>query len=102
MTAIPLPNAEASYIETGVMMNEQVVDGYPGYEASILASNDFFRSTSASLFPLFGTVFFVKLGLGPACTLLAGVSVILIIALYVSQPFGFRSRFQFRRKLTSR
>jgi DHA1 family multidrug resistance protein-like MFS transporter len=71
------------------MVIQQVTDGYPGYAASILASNDFFRSTSASVFPLFGTIFFVKLGLGPACSLLAGVSVILIIALYVRLFFSF-------------
>lgn len=55
---------------------------YPQYAASILAGNDFFRSTVASVFPLFGRPFFINLGLGPACSLLAGVALAMIPALY--------------------
>ncbi|KAF5366903.1 hypothetical protein D9757_011390 [Collybiopsis confluens] len=37
---------------------------YPAYAASVLAGNDLFRSTIASVFPLFGRQLFVTLGLG--------------------------------------
>lgn len=57
---------------------------YPMYAASILAGNDLFRSVSASLFPLFGEKYFHALGVGPGCTLLAGVSALMVPLLYVS------------------
>ncbi|KAJ7839523.1 hypothetical protein B0H14DRAFT_3869668 [Mycena olivaceomarginata] len=38
---------------------------YPAYAVSVLAGNDFFRSVTASVFPLFGRAFLVSLGLGP-------------------------------------
>ena len=64
---------------------------YPMYAASILAGNDLFRSVMASLFPLFGDKYFRALGLGPGCTLLAGLSALLVPVLYVS--FSLSSSF---------
>ncbi|KAK0239352.1 major facilitator superfamily domain-containing protein [Armillaria nabsnona] len=55
-----------------------VTCAYPAYAASVLAGNDLFRSTVASVFPLFGRAFFVNLGLGPGSALLAGVSFLLM------------------------
>lgn len=56
---------------------------YPKYAASILAGNDLFRSTFASVFPLFGTKYFRALGIGGGSSLLAGVSILMIPLLYV-------------------
>ena len=39
----------------------------------------------ASVFPLFGTAFFKHLGLGPSCSLLAGISMVLMFLYYVSR-----------------
>ncbi|KAJ7147655.1 major facilitator superfamily domain-containing protein [Mycena crocata] len=55
-----------------------ISDAYPDYEASVFAGNDLFRSSIASVFPLFGRAFFVNLGLGPGSALLAGISVVLM------------------------
>ncbi|KIM78350.1 hypothetical protein PILCRDRAFT_11327 [Piloderma croceum F 1598] len=51
---------------------------YPTHAASVLAGNDFFRSSIASVFPLFGHAFFTNLGLGAGSGLLAGVSFALM------------------------
>ncbi|BGP54398.1 hypothetical protein JCM8202_000832 [Rhodotorula sphaerocarpa] len=65
---------------------------YPIYAASILAGNDLFRSVVASLFPLFGEKYFHALGVGPGCTILAGVSALMVPALYVIMKMGPRLR----------
>ncbi|KAH8917019.1 MFS general substrate transporter, partial [Atractiella rhizophila] len=57
---------------------------YPRYQASVLAGNDFFRSCMAGCFPLFGRALFKNLGVGPGCSLLAGLEIGLIPVLYVS------------------
>jgi len=54
------------------------------YAASILAGSALFRSTLGAGFPLFGHAFFTGLGVGGGSSLLAGVSFLLIIPLYVS------------------
>ena len=59
---------------------------YPAYAASVLAGNDLFRSTIASVFPLFGRAFFENLGLGPGSALLAGISFLMMPVYYVSTP----------------
>ena len=38
----------------------------------------------ASVFPLFGNVFFRNLGVGPGSSLLAGISILLMVVFYVS------------------
>lgn len=60
-----------------------VTSSYPAYAASVLAGNDLFRSSIASVFPLFGRAFFVNLGLGPASALLAGISFLMMPAFLV-------------------
>ncbi len=57
---------------------------YPAYAASVLAGNDLFRSTIASVFPLFGHAFFTNLGLGGGSGLLAGLSFLMMPFYYVS------------------
>ncbi|GAA5824928.1 hypothetical protein JCM3770_002296, partial [Rhodotorula araucariae] len=61
---------------------------YPKYAASILAGNDLFRSTFASVFPLFGTKYFRALGIGGGSSLLAGVSILMIPLLYLIMKYG--------------
>lgn len=65
---------------------------YPEYAASILAGNDFFRSTFASAFPLFGRAFFHKLGLGGGSSFLAGIAILMIPALWVLMRKGAELR----------
>ncbi|KAK7031717.1 MFS general substrate transporter [Favolaschia claudopus] len=55
-----------------------VTTAYDGYEAPVLAGNDLFRSSIASVFPLFGRAFFVNVGLGPGSAVLAGISFFLM------------------------
>ena len=53
-------------------------DAYPFYAASVLAGNEFFRSTASAVFPLFATAMYKNLGIGPASSLLAGLSCLFI------------------------
>ncbi|PWY75898.1 synaptic vesicle transporter [Aspergillus eucalypticola CBS 122712] len=55
---------------------------YPRYAASVLAGNDFLRSSFGGGFPLFATQMFHNLGVGWACTLLGCLTV-----LFVPYPF---------------
>lgn len=57
-------------------------DAYPAYAASVLAGNDFMRSTFGAAFPLFATQMYHKLGVGWASTLLA-----LLAILFIPIPF---------------
>ncbi|TNY24584.1 putative caffeine resistance protein [Rhodotorula diobovata] len=61
---------------------------YPRYAASILAGNDLFRSTFASVFPLFGTKYFNALTIGGGSTLLAGISILMMPLLYLIMKYG--------------
>lgn len=61
---------------------------YPTVAASVLASNDLIRSTMAAGFPLFGHAFFKGLGIGPACSLLGGVTAVLILPIYGLKRYG--------------
>lgn len=68
-------------------------DAYPAYAASVLAGNDFTRSTFGAAFPLFATQMYHKLGVGWASTLLGCLAILFIpipFVLYkVSLLFGF-------------
>jgi len=61
---------------------------YYKYMGSILASNALFRSSMASVFPIFGTAFFRNLGLGPGCSLLAGISIGLMCVYILLVRYG--------------
>lgn len=52
-------------------------DCYPRYVASVLAGNDFFGSMIGG-FPLFSTVFFHNVGVGPACCTLGGIGILML------------------------
>ncbi|SCZ95778.1 BZ3500_MvSof-1268-A1-R1_Chr8-1g09792 [Microbotryum saponariae] len=55
----------------------------PALAGSILAGNDLFRSSFASMFPLFGAYYFNALGLGVGCSVLAGLTFIMVPLLYL-------------------
>ncbi|KAK4053477.1 hypothetical protein OIV83_001644 [Microbotryomycetes sp. JL201] len=61
---------------------------YPSHASSILAGQTFFRSVLASIFPLIGPYYYRALGLGGGCSLLAGVSIILVALLWVMYKWG--------------
>jgi len=65
-------------------------DAYPDYVASVLAGNDFMRSSFGAGFPLFAAAMYKKLGVGWASSLLAFLSIAFIpipFVLYkVSRP----------------
>ncbi|KAG4439814.1 hypothetical protein IFR05_004712 [Cadophora sp. M221] len=67
-------------------------DAYPEYAASVLAGNDFFRSSFGAGFPLFATAMYKKLGVGGASSLLGGLSIVFIPIPFVLHKYGERIR----------
>ncbi|OJK00414.1 hypothetical protein ASPACDRAFT_28651 [Aspergillus aculeatus ATCC 16872] len=65
---------------------------YPKYAASVLAGNDFMRSSFGAAFPLFATAMFRNLGIGWACTLLGCLAVLFVPYPFVLLKFGRRLR----------
>lgn len=61
---------------------------YQRYAASILAGNDFFRSTIAASFPLFGEQYYSKLGIGKGNTILAAITALMIPILWLLKKKG--------------
>ncbi|KAJ9602705.1 GTPase-activating protein [Cladophialophora chaetospira] len=55
-----------------------LADAYPKYAASVLAGNDFFRSSFGAGFPLFATAMYNKLGVGWASSLLGFLAIAFI------------------------
>ena len=53
-------------------------DAYPAYAASVLAGNDFFRSSFGAGFPLFATAMYNKLGVNWASSTLGFISIAFI------------------------
>jgi DHA1 family multidrug resistance protein-like MFS transporter len=65
---------------------------YPKYAASVLAGNDFLRSSFGGGFPLFATQMFHNLGVGWACTLLGCLTVVFAPYPFLLYKFGERIR----------
>ena len=65
---------------------------YPQYAASLFAGNDFFRSALACGSILFARPLFINLGVARGTTLLAGLSVIGIIGIFILWKFGAKLR----------
>jgi DHA1 family multidrug resistance protein-like MFS transporter len=65
---------------------------YSKYAASVLAGNDFLRSSFGGAFPLFATQMFHNLGVGWACTLLACLTVVFMPYPFLLYIFGERIR----------
>jgi DHA1 family multidrug resistance protein-like MFS transporter len=53
-------------------------DAYPQYAASVLAGNDFFRSSFGAGFPLFATAMYENLGVDWASSTLGFISIAFI------------------------
>jgi MFS transporter, DHA1 family, multidrug resistance protein len=92
----------------GVLLS-YLQDCYPRYVASILAGNDFFRACLGAGFPLFSTgalsvvfsyigdidsllAFFSNLGVGPACSLLGGLTCLMLPIPWLLWKYGDRIR----------
>ncbi|BGP30830.1 hypothetical protein JCM10296v2_002587 [Rhodotorula toruloides] len=86
------PTIGAGIYLPGVYYSFQSILIYPNYAASNLAGNNFLRSVFASVFPLFGARYYKVLGIGGGCSLLAGVSILMIPLLYAIIRFGDRLR----------
>ncbi|SOV05583.1 uncharacterized protein UDID_06429 [Ustilago sp. UG-2017a] len=73
---------------------------YPKYAASLLAANDFCRSTLAAGFVMSGHPLFKNLGVGPGVSLLAGLTVLCVPALLLLYKHGelLRSKSKFIEK----
>ncbi|KAL8742739.1 MAG: hypothetical protein Q9190_004832 [Brigantiaea leucoxantha] len=65
---------------------------YPQYAASLFASNDFFRSALACGAILFARPLFTNLGVDKGVTLLAGLSTLGIIGMFVLYFYGAQLR----------
>ncbi|KAE8341409.1 hypothetical protein BDV24DRAFT_174802 [Aspergillus arachidicola] len=65
---------------------------YPKYAASVLAGNDFLRSTFGGGFPLFATQMFHNLSVGWACTLLGCLTVLFAPYPFLLYRYGERIR----------
>ncbi|KAJ5341105.1 hypothetical protein N7541_010229 [Penicillium brevicompactum] len=73
---------------------------YPQYAASVFAATDFTRSAFACGAVVFSRPLYENLGVGPGCSLLAGLTVGCIIGIYLLYNFGERLRL--RSKFVSR
>ncbi|KIW18649.1 hypothetical protein PV08_02938 [Exophiala spinifera] len=70
-----------------------LADAYPAYAASVLAGNDFFRSSFGAGFPLFATAMYQKLGVGWASSTLAFIAIAFIpIPFLLFKKYGERLR----------
>ncbi|OQD89489.1 hypothetical protein PENANT_c002G05929 [Penicillium antarcticum] len=65
---------------------------YPKYAASVLAGNDFLRSSFGGGFPLFASQMFHNLGVGWACVLLGCLTVVFMPYPFLLYMFGERIR----------
>lgn len=71
-----------------------LVDAYPLYAASALASNALIRCTFAAAFPLFGVQMYEKLGYQWATALLAFLTLAMLPFPYLFFMYGKRIRGQ--------
>ncbi|GAA5961046.1 hypothetical protein JCM3765_006513 [Sporobolomyces pararoseus] len=69
-----------------------LIDAYEKYSASALASNVVARSISGAIFPLFARALFEKVGVGVACTILAGLMALLVPVPFIFERCGQRLR----------
>ncbi|KAK3626500.1 GTPase-activating protein [Elasticomyces elasticus] len=63
-------------------------DAYPEYAASVLAGNDFMRSSFGAGFPLFASAMYNKLGVGWASSLLGFLAIAFIPIPFVLYKYG--------------
>ncbi|EXJ66397.1 uncharacterized protein A1O5_10549 [Cladophialophora psammophila CBS 110553] len=65
---------------------------YPRYTASLLASNDLFRALFAAGCVIFSRPMFKNLGIGPGNSLLAGLSCVGLVGMFLLWRFGAKLR----------
>ncbi|KAI0341879.1 MFS general substrate transporter [Trametopsis cervina] len=83
--------AMANYLMFQAGIN-YLLDCYPRYVASILAGSTLMRSALGASFPLFSNAFFNNLGVGPACSILGGITALMIPIPFVLYKYGPRIR----------
>ncbi|KAI1619458.1 MFS transporter [Exophiala viscosa] len=69
-----------------------LTDAYPMYAASVLAGNDFLRSSWGAAFPLFATGMYDQLGVGWASSTLAFISIAFIPIPFILFKYGKKLR----------
>ncbi|KAJ9646055.1 GTPase-activating protein [Knufia peltigerae] len=69
-----------------------LADAYPAYAASVLAGNDFFRSSFGAAFPLFATAMYENEGVGNASSILGGIAIAFIPIPFLLFKYGERLR----------
>ncbi|KAK4942684.1 GTPase-activating protein [Elasticomyces elasticus] len=69
-----------------------LTDAYPTYAASVLAGNDFLRSSWGAAFPLFATGMYNQLGVGWASSTLAFISIAFIPIPFLLFKYGEKLR----------
>jgi DHA1 family multidrug resistance protein-like MFS transporter len=71
---------------------------YPHYAASVFAATDFMRSAFACGAVMFSRPLYLNLGVGPGCSLLAGLTVVCAVGVHLLYRFGealrMRSKFE--------
>lgn len=61
---------------------------YPRYAASLFAASDMTRCSFATAAVLFARPLYTTLGMGPACSLLAGLMILCIFGILALYRFG--------------
>lgn len=69
-----------------------MVDTYGPYSASSLAANTFLRSLLACALPVVAKPMFNEMGIGPSCSLLAGLSCLAIPVPLIFMKYGPKLR----------
>ncbi|GJE98392.1 MFS general substrate transporter [Phanerochaete sordida] len=69
-----------------------LADCYPRYIASVLASNDLFRSFIGAAFPVFSTAYFHNLGVGPALSIIGGIAFGMLPIPFILYRYGHKIR----------
>lgn len=78
-----MPIIGSGYFAIGTFLLFQAVlnylgDAYPDYAASVLAGNDFMRSSFGAGFPLFATAMYKNEGVGWASSILGFLAIVFI------------------------
>lgn len=73
---------------------------YPQYAASLFAGNDFARSSLAFAAVMFSRPMFLGMGVGPGVSLLAAMTAVCIVGIFVLYFYGenLRARSRFAAK----
>ncbi|EKM61877.1 uncharacterized protein PHACADRAFT_84680 [Phanerochaete carnosa HHB-10118-sp] len=69
-----------------------LADCYPRHVASVMASNDLYRSLIGAAFPLFSTAYFNNLGVGPALSIIGGIAVFMLPIPFLLHRYGAKIR----------